>query len=103
MHEVLTRRREFGIRLAVGATADSIRHLILSSATRLGAVGIAAGTLAALLASRLLGSLMFGVATTDWQVYTLVAIAVFGVTVLAAVVPVVRAGGIDPAEVMRTE
>lgn len=103
MHEVLTRRREFGIRLAVGATADSIRHVILSSATRLGAVGIAVGMLTAALASRLLGTLMFGITTTDWRVYTFVAIAVFGVTLLAAVAPVVRAGEIDPAEVMRTD
>lgn len=103
MHEVLTRRREFGIRLAVGATADSIRHVILSSATQLGAIGIAAGTLTALLASRLLGTLMFGIATTDWRVYTLVATAVFGVTLLAAAGPVLKVGGIDPAEVMRAE
>lgn len=103
MHEVLTRRREFGIRLAVGATAESIRNIILNSATQLGAVGIAAGTLTALLASSVLRTLMFGITTTDWRVYTLVAIAVFGVTLLAVVGPVLRAGGIDPAEVMRTE
>jgi putative ABC transport system permease protein len=103
IHEVLSRRREFGIRLALGANAASIRQVILRSTIQLGALGIAAGTLAALLASRLLGSLMFGIATTDWRAYTLVAMAVLGVTLLAAVGPVLRAGGIDPAEVMRTE
>jgi ABC-type lipoprotein release transport system permease subunit len=46
---------------------------------------------------------MFGITTTDWRIYTFVAIAVFGVTIMAAVGPVLRAGGIDPAEVMLTE
>lgn len=103
IHEVLTRRREFGIRLALGANAATIRQVILRSAIQLGVTGIAAGTLAALIASRLLGALMFGITTTDWRAYTLVAIALFAATLLAAVGPVLRAGGIDPAEVMRTE
>jgi ABC-type antimicrobial peptide transport system permease subunit len=103
MHDVLTRRREFGIRLAVGATADSLRYIVLSNATQLGLRGAVIGTLMALFASRSLGTLMFGVTTTDWRVYTFAAVAVLIVALIAGVGPVLRAGAIDPAEVMRTE
>lgn len=103
MHEVLTRRRELGIRLAVGASAGSIRRLIARDATRIGLAGIAAGLVAALVVSRPLGALMYGIETTDWRVYALVAVAVLGAALLAAARPVVRAGTLDPAEVMRAE
>jgi predicted permease len=103
MHEVLARRREFGIRLAVGASASSIRRLILHDATWLGGVGVASGMVAALVASRPLGALMFDVATTDWRVYLLVVLTVLGAALLAALGPLIRAGALDPAEVMRAE
>jgi hypothetical protein len=103
MHEVLTRRREFGVRLAVGATADSIRYMVLNNATKLGVRGIVIGTLMAVIASRPLGSLMFGITTTDWRVYMFAAVSVLSVALIAVVGPVLRAGAIDPAEVMRTE
>lgn len=102
-HEVLTRRREFGVRLAVGATAGSIRHVVVRSATRLGLLGAAAGTLVAVFACRLLSPLMFGVTATDWRVYTMAAAATFGMALLAATGPILTAGRIAPAEVMRTD
>ncbi|PYP98044.1 MAG: hypothetical protein DMD34_02655 [Gemmatimonadetes bacterium] len=52
MHEVLTRRREFGIRLALGGSPSSIRRLILDDAMRLGAAGIGMGGIVATLVSR---------------------------------------------------
>lgn len=103
MHELLARRREFGIRLAVGASASSIRRLILHDVTLLGGVGVAAGVVAALIAARPLQALMFGVATTAWRVYALVALAVSSAALLAVVGPVVKAGSLDPAEVTRAE
>src|SRR2546430_15282271 len=73
MHEVLTRGREFGIRLALGGSPGSIRRLILSDAMQLGAVGIGVGGIVAALVSRSIHAVLFGVSATDWRVDGVVA------------------------------
>src|SRR5437016_2972588 len=65
MHEVLTRRREFGVRLALGATPGSLRRLILNDAMLLGAAGIVTGAIAAGLVSRSMHAILFGLTATD--------------------------------------
>src|SRR5204863_5966350 len=64
MHELLTRRREFGIRLAVGGSPGSIRRLILGDAMRLGAAGIGIGGIVATLVSRAIRSDRIGLFET---------------------------------------
>jgi len=103
MHEVLTRRREFGIRLAVGGSPGSIRRLILEDSLLLGAAGIAVGGIVAILVSRLLNAVLFGITATDWRVYGSVAAVVLMSAFLATLGPALRAGSVDPSIAMRQE
>ena len=101
MHEVTTRRREFGIRLALGAAPSAIRRLIVRDAMVLEVVGAGAGGIAAILASRSIASLLYGVTPLDWRVYAAVAgmllLSGFG----AVMGPAVRASLVRPSEVMK--
>ena len=101
MHEVLTRRREFGVRLALGATPGSLRRLILNDAVLLGAAGIVIGGIAAALLSRSMHAVLFGLSATDWRVYAVVAVGVLAFAALASLVPALRAGSVHPSVAMR--
>jgi len=103
MHEVLTRRREFGIRLAVGGSPGSIRRLILNDSMLLGAAGIAIGGIVAIVVSRSLHAVLFGITATDWRVYGGVAAGVLMFAFLATLGPALRAGSVDPSIAMRQE
>jgi putative ABC transport system permease protein len=103
MHEALTRRREFGIRLALGGSPGSLRRLILSDAIVLGAAGIVMGGIAATLVSRSMQAVLFGVTATDWRVYGVVAAGLLLFACLATVKPALRAGSLDPMTALRSE
>jgi ABC-type antimicrobial peptide transport system permease subunit len=100
---VVERRREFGVRLALGATRGQIGSLVLREGARLTALGAALGLLAAVLCARLLGGLLYGVSPADPVTY----LATLPVVVLAAVAacvwPVRRATRADVLEVLRAE
>ena len=66
---VAERRRELGIRVALGAAARQITWLVVREGVALAAVGIAVGIAGALVASRALSSLLFGVGATDATTY----------------------------------
>src|SRR5256886_3374307 len=100
MHEVLTRRHEFGIRLAVGGSPGSIRRLILREALQLGAVGIGVGAIVATVVSRSLHAILFGVAATDWRVYGVVAAGGLLFAVLAPPRPALAARSAHPPAVI---
>jgi hypothetical protein len=103
LHEVLTRRREFGIRIALGAAPSMIRRLILNDAVLMGAKGVAIGTIGALFLTRFIQAMLFGVAASDWRVYVLVASTVVLAAVLSSLMPALRAGAVSPGVVMRQE
>ena len=103
MHEVLTRRREFGVRLALGATPGSLRRLIMNDAMLLGAAGIVTGAIAAGLVSRSMHAILFGLTATDWRVYAVVAVGVLVFASLASLVPALRAGSVHPNVAVRDE
>jgi len=103
MHEVLTRRREFGVRLALGATPGSLRRLILNDTMLLGAAGIVVGAITASLVSRSMQAVLFGLTATDWRVYAVVAVGVLVFASLASLVPALRAGSVHPNVAMRDE
>jgi putative ABC transport system permease protein len=103
MHEVLTRRREFGVRLALGASPGSLRRLIFNDAVLLGVAGIVIGGIAAGLVSRSMQAVLFGLTATDWRVYGGVAVGVLVFASLASLVPALRAGSVHPNVVMREE
>jgi putative ABC transport system permease protein len=97
------RTREIGIRIALGAQRSAVLRLVLSHGTGLAALGVAAGLHAALLLSRSLGGMLFGVTSADPLTYATVGCAVFGCAVIASLIPAIRAARIDPMTAIRHE
>ncbi len=97
------RRREMGIRLALGATARTVQRHVLAAGLRLAAMGLVIGLVASFWGGRLLESRLYGVGALD--PYTLaIAACVLLVTVIAASwLPARRASRSDPQEVLRAE
>jgi predicted lysophospholipase L1 biosynthesis ABC-type transport system permease subunit len=97
------RRRELGIRRALGATDREIVLLVLRRGLRLTAIGLALGLAAALAVSRSLESLLFGVGPTHAPTLA-VAFALLGsIALLACYLPARRANRVEPAEALRCE
>jgi len=77
--------------------------LILNDSMLLGAAGIAIGGIVAILVSRSLSAVLFGITASDWRVYGGVAAAVLLFAFLATLGPALRAGSVDPSIAMRAE
>jgi predicted permease len=102
-YSVSQRVREFGIRMALGASARQIVDQILRRGLRLIVVGIAAGLVAAVLATRFLENLLFGVSTTDPVTFGVVAALLVLIALAACAVPALRAVRIEPTTALRQE
>ena len=100
---VAQRRREIGIRTALGASPRDVLRLVFRQALRLAAVGLAIGAVAAIGLTRFLSSLLFGVGPTDPVTFGAVAMLVLGVVAAACARPARRALAVDPATVLRSE
>jgi len=98
---VAERRREIGIRTALGAKPRDVLRLVVGGALRLAAVGMAAGAVAALGLSRLLASLLFGVGPSDPTTYAGVVLLLSSVVLAACVIPARGALRVDPNTVLR--
>ena len=99
---VAQRTREFGVRIALGASASDIRRGLLAQVGRHLAFGLALGLPAAWLISRGFGALFFEVRPTDLSIYFIVAMLLAAVAVVAALVPARRASRVDPIISLRT-
>ncbi len=100
-YSVGRRTQEIGIRMALGATAGGVVRLILSEAVWLILIGVGVGMAAALALSRSLGSLLYGVQTTDPLTFAVIPVALIVVALLASYLPARRASGVDPASGLR--
>ncbi|HEY1243023.1 MAG TPA: ABC transporter permease [Bryobacteraceae bacterium] len=100
---VSQRTREVGIRLALGARTEDVLKLVVGRGALLAVVGVGIGLAAALAATQALAKMLFGVSATDPPTYTVVALALGGVAVLASYLPARRAAGIDPMVALRYE
>lgn len=100
-YSVSCRTREIGVRVALGASRAMIVRMVLREILILTAIGLVAGVLCALAASRLLGHLLFGVTASDPLTLAAVALALVAVAALAGYVPVRRAMRVDPMEALR--
>jgi len=98
---VSLRTQEIAIRMAVGSQRTGIVRLVLTSATKLALVGCALGILAALAASYLIRSFLFQVSATDPLIYTLGALTMLLMSLLASALPAIRAASADPIEALR--
>lgn len=97
------RRREIGIRIALGAQTGDVRRLFLRHGLMLTGVGIALGIAASLAATRVLSALLFGVGPIDPVTYTAVSAGLAGVALLATYLPARRASRTDPIIALRAE
>lgn len=95
------RRREMGIRLALGATPAEVRNLILAGGMRLTAIGLAIGVALSAALSPLLGKLLYGVDPRDGVTLGGASVILAAAGMAAALVPARKAAGIDPLEAMR--
>ncbi|MGD8278195.1 MAG: ABC transporter permease [Gemmatimonadota bacterium] len=98
---VSQRVREMGLRLALGADPGRVVGLVVRRAALLAAAGAAIGTLGAVAASRVLGSLLFGVTALDAATFVAVPLLVVTTALLAASGPARRAARVDPATALR--
>jgi putative ABC transport system permease protein len=98
---VAERTREIGLRSALGATRLDVMRLVVGRGVTLAAAGIAAGVVGAAGLTRLLKSLLFGIAPTDPATFAAAGAVLSVVAVIACVVPARRAVAIDPAEALR--
>jgi predicted permease len=102
-HAVARRSREFGIRIALGAGRRQITTIVLGPAMRIVLVGLGIGLVSALLATRLMQGLLFGVSATDPVTYAGVAVVVCIVGIAACVLPLWRALTADPVTALRSD
>jgi ABC-type antimicrobial peptide transport system permease subunit len=97
------RRREYGIRLALGAVPSTIVMLPVRQGLRLAAIGLAFGLVLAFMVARLMASVLFGVDPLDPLVYGGVAAVIILTGVVASLVPAMRILAFDPNTVLRDE
>ena len=102
-YNVIERTSEVGIRMALGAQRRNVLLLIVGDGMKLAAIGTAIGLAVAVILTRVLGSVVFGVATTDALAFVVVAIGALVVALFACYIPARRATKVDPLVALRRE
>jgi putative ABC transport system permease protein len=100
---VSQRRRELGIRIALGASGPSVMYEVVRKGVVMALAGIALGLLGSVATSRILQSLLFETAATDPLIYFLVSSFLVLVTLAACMVPAIKAVRIDPVQALKME
>jgi predicted permease len=102
-YAVAQRRRELGVRLALGAAPGGLMRQVIRQGMALAALGTAAGLVAAGLSSHLVASLLYGVQPGDPATYAAVAVAMPAIAALASALPARTAARVSPLEALRAE
>jgi predicted permease len=102
-YSVVQRRREIGIRIAIGAPAADIARRVIVRTLAMVAAGALAGIALGTVSVRYIQSLLFQVKATDWAILVLPAATLFAVALLASLPAVIRALRIDPVTMLRSE
>jgi putative ABC transport system permease protein len=102
-YAVSQRTREFGIRIALGATAGDVSRVVVGHGVVLALIGMAIGIAAALVTTRAIRSLLFDTPAMDPITFVGVAVVLSGAAILASWLPARRAARVDPVIAMRAE
>ena len=100
---VAERTREIGLRMALGATASAVRRMVVSQGVRVVVLGVIIGIAVAFAATRLLGTLLYGVKPVDPIVFAAMSVMMIAIGVLASYMPARRASSVDPIESLRSD
>jgi predicted permease len=100
---VVQRRREIGVRLALGATSGEVVHLVLGNGLRLTGCGVGLGIAAALALSSTLAHFLYAISPLDPLTYVTVVVVLIGIAGMAAYLPSRAAAHVDPMLVLRDE
>jgi len=102
-YAVTRRTSEFGIRMALGASSSNIRGIVLRQGLKVAVTGVTVGIAGALVLTRILRSLLFGLSATDPVTFTGVAALLIFVALVACYIPAHRATKVDPMVALRYE
>jgi len=102
-YSVARRTKEFGLRMVLGAQSGDVLGLVMKQGAGMIAIGVAFGLVLALFLTRLMASLLFGVAPTDLATFASVTAVLFGVALAACYIPARRATRVDPIQTLRYE
>jgi len=102
-YSVAQRTHEIGVRMALGAAGGRLQQMMVTQGAQLAAVAVAVGVPASLALTRLLRSLLYGVAPTDAATHAVTSAAIFALALLASWLPARRASRIDPMIALRAE
>jgi putative ABC transport system permease protein len=100
---VARRTQEIGLRVALGATANDIRTMVIGEGAVLACAGVIIGLGTALLGARVVSSMLYGIAATDAFTYAGSALLLFGAMLAASYIPAWRASRVDPMVALRCE
>ncbi len=102
-YSVARRTKEFGLRMVLGAQSGDVLGLVMRQGAGMIAIGVGVGLILAFFFTRLMASLLFGVAPTDLATFASVTAVLFGVALTACYIPARRATRVDPIQTLRYE
>jgi putative ABC transport system permease protein len=102
-YSVARRTREIGVRMALGAVRGSVIWMVLGDSLTPVIIGASVGIIGAIVLTRLMTALLYGVTTTDPVTFVAVVVVLLAVATLASVIPAWRAARVDPVIALREE
>jgi putative ABC transport system permease protein len=102
-YSVSQRRRELGIRIALGAPHRALKSMVVRQGVLLASIGVAFGLAAAAAATRMMTALLFDISPVDPITYAAVSLGLLVAAAAASYVPAHRASNVDPTEALRAE